>query len=172
MNPTLNQPHIQGPISNTKTLEPVYYRCSLLNASMHRPDGKRLPFINGFFKATMKEDIEYLEEQLTAGSQYISRCTAEQVQLAKMNEDPIGTLRESVAKDVVANLTTDSLEALLAERKAGGGATVTPKVGAAANAALAAAKMAAARAATEQARIKPASTADIAGAAESNSKAG
>jgi len=120
--PTASVPKLNTltpPMPNTKAPQPVYYRCTTPNASMHRQDGKRLPFINGFQKLAIKEDIRYMDEEIAQGNPYISRCTAQQEQQAKMLEDPVGAIREQIKTEVFKDLTVDALEKLLQEKRSG-----------------------------------------------------
>jgi len=108
---------LTAPMPNTPVQQPVYYRCTAPNASMHRQDGKRLPFINGFMKCIMKEDIRYMEEEISQGNIYIFRCSPEEVKQVRMMEDPLGVIKEQVKQEIVRDLTVESLEKLLEERK-------------------------------------------------------
>ena len=105
---------ITAPMPNTEQKEFRYYFCTMSTASFHRPDGKKLPFLNHFLKTNIEEDIAYLEEQINKHQNtYIRRATQEEVNQAKLHEDPIGTIKESVKKE----LSIEELEKLLAERR-------------------------------------------------------
>lgn len=104
---------ITAPLGNTDVLEEKYYHCSMAIASLHRPDGKKLPFMNHFFKTHFQEDIDYLDKEIRTGNPYIRAATAEEVSQAKLHEDPLGTVKEAVKKE----LTIEELERLLAVRR-------------------------------------------------------
>lgn len=100
-------------LGNTAVAQEKYYYCTMSIASFHRADGKKLPFINHFFKTSFKEDIEYLDKEVATGNPYIRHATAEEVSQAKLHEDPLGTVKEAVKKE----LSIEELEALLEARK-------------------------------------------------------
>ena len=102
------------PLGNTKAEEPVYYRCSMATASFHRPDGKKLPFLNHVFKTQFIEDIVYLNNEIENGNPYIKHATLEEVEQAKLQEDPMGTVRAAIKNE----LSIEELEELLAKRRA------------------------------------------------------
>lgn len=121
------QPHVQPlaaitpPMSNTKMPTAVYFMCTIANASMFRPDGKKLPFVAGFLKTSIKEDISYLDAEIENGSQYIRRANGKEIESARMYEDPLGAIKDVVRiemeKQVRDNYTIEQLETLLAEKK-------------------------------------------------------
>lgn len=121
------QPHVSPlaaitpPMPNTKVREAVYFTCTIMNASMFRPDGKKLPFVAGFLKTNIQEDIAYLDGEIENGNQYIHRANSKEVEQARMYEDPLGAIKDVVRlemeKQVRDNYTIPQLEALLAEKK-------------------------------------------------------
>lgn len=104
---------ITRPMNNTQQTEFAYFHCSIAVASMHRPDGKKLPFLQHILKTNIREDIAYLDNEISSGNQYIRRATAEEVQRAQIMEDPLGAVRKAVVKE----LTIEDLEKMLVERK-------------------------------------------------------
>jgi len=104
---------ITAPQGNDQQEEHRYYHCTMPTASFHRPDGKKLPFIRGFFKTNIRQDIEYLENELQQGNQFLRRATAEEIESAKLMEDPLGTVREAVKEE----MTLEELEKLVAKKK-------------------------------------------------------
>lgn len=111
------------PMTNTKLSVPVWFFCTIQNASMHRPDGKKLPFVQGFFKAIFEEDFHFLEnEAVDPDNPFIRRATQAEQEQAKMLEDPLGTikdhLRGEVRQEVADSLDIEELEKLLALRRA------------------------------------------------------
>ncbi len=111
-----------APLEQHVAPEPVWFKATIPNCSLHRPDGKRLPFMQGFLKATMQEDIDYLSNEIRTGNPYIALALLEEVAQAKAIEDPVGAMRDAlrpeIVKEYVGNLSLDSLEALLAEKRA------------------------------------------------------
>jgi hypothetical protein len=119
LNPQTAAPTVQplvsitAPMPNTPDTA-VYFFCTMTLASFHRKDGKKLPFVNHLFKATFKEDIEFLDKEINEyGNPYVRRATEEEANHAKLMEDPMGTVREQVVQD----LTIADLERLLEERR-------------------------------------------------------
>lgn len=111
------------PMGNTKLSEPVWFVCTMANASMHRPDGKKLPFVNGFFKALFEEDVNYIDNEIDSGDNpYVRRANAQEREQARMMEDPLGVIKDQltpgIRKEVEESLTIDDLEALLAQKRA------------------------------------------------------
>lgn len=89
----------------------AYFLCSIKNASMHRRDGKRLPFINGVMKVTIVEDIEYLRSEIKAGNQYIKEASSTEVDAIEQILDPRGTmerqLRAKIESEVRAKVMAE-----------------------------------------------------------------
>lgn len=104
---------ITPPEGNTAEKEHVYFHCTLAMASLHRADGKKLPFIGHFLKTNIREDIAYLDEEVRQQNPYVRRATEEEVAQAKMVEDPVGSIRARVREE----LSIDELEKLLEERR-------------------------------------------------------
>lgn len=113
--PTVAPIHaITKPMGNTKQEEAMYFHCTMPTASFHREDGKKLPFLHHFLKTNVKEDIAYLLREIENGNPYIRLATADEVDHAKLMEDPLGTVREAVKNE----LSIEELEKLLAARRA------------------------------------------------------
>lgn len=110
-----------APIKQHDAPTPVYFKASIPNCSMHRQDGKRLPFMNGFFKATIQEDIDFIKNEIRTGNPYITHATADEVQQARAQEDPLGVIRETmrpdVEKEILGSLSLEALEALIKSKK-------------------------------------------------------
>lgn len=73
-----------------------YYFNSIRNASMHRPDGKKLAFINCICATEFVYDIAYLEHEISSGHEYVRRATAEEIYNYKFMIDPRGTMAEEI----------------------------------------------------------------------------
>lgn len=111
---------ITAPMPNTK-VTPVYFYCTQATASMHRPDGKKLPFINHFLKCDIQEDIDYLDKEVDHyQNPYVRRATQEEADNVRMVNDPVGSLRESVRQEVESSFTIEALQALIEKRKVSG----------------------------------------------------
>lgn len=134
-NPDLLQPNAGGaavavpqlvtitpPMDNTKQDDYVYFHCTMSVASMHRKDGKKLPFINHVHKTNIIEDIQYFDREIAEGNNYIRRATKEEVQRAQINEDPMGAVRQAVKEE----LSIEELEVLLTKRRAAQAAQKDP----------------------------------------------
>lgn len=110
-----------APMSNTKIPEHIYYVCTIPNASMFRQDGKKLPFVGGYLKTNVKEDIAYLDGEIDIGSIYIKRASPKEIEAARMFEDPLGVIKDAVRHDIEKQVresyTIEQLEALLKEKK-------------------------------------------------------
>lgn len=112
---------ITKPMPNTKIDDHVYFVCTVPSASMFRQDGKKLPFVQGYLKTNIKEDIAYLDKEIGEGNIYVRRATEKEIEAARMFEDPLGfikdTVRVQVEKEVRDNFTIAELEKLLADKK-------------------------------------------------------
>jgi hypothetical protein len=94
-----------APLSNDKAEAVKYYVCSMPTASLHRPDGKKITFINGFFKAELLEDQKYLDRQIETGAfagggVEVKHASQEQVDDWRMRTDPRGTIRSQVKQEL------------------------------------------------------------------------
>jgi hypothetical protein len=88
------------PLPATKAAEIKYYHCPVMNASMHRADGKKIAFVNGICETDVLHDQQYLQNEIDSGSQYIRVATAQEVETFKMQKDPKGTMKQIVAKEI------------------------------------------------------------------------
>lgn len=111
-------PPPQAPLPNIAGSEDRYFFCTVPTASMHRTDGKRLPFIQGFLKTNIEEDILFLEKEIKGGNIYVRRATADEIQHAKLVEDPMGAVRTAVKEELENSYSLEDLEKLLEKRRA------------------------------------------------------
>lgn len=110
---------ITKPMDNTK-VEPVWFYSTMATANFHRYDGKKLPFMANLFKCTIKEDIAYLDEQIDKyENPYLRRATEDEVGKARMNENPIETIRAAVRQEVEDSFSIEELQKLIERRKQG-----------------------------------------------------
>jgi ribosomal protein L13E len=113
---------ITRPFTITPLTTPVYYCSTILNCSMHRPDGKKLPFVSGFFKASFEEDRDYLDKEIEIGNIYIRRANTQEQEQARMMEDPLGVIKDhmraDVRKEVTEGFNIEELETLLERKRA------------------------------------------------------
>lgn len=98
--------------------ETVYYFNSVPGASMHRPDGKKLPFMFNICATNIQQDINYLEAEIEEGHGYVRHATEAEVHLYKMRTDPTGTLTAELRPKIEAELR-EKLEAEIRERLMG-----------------------------------------------------
>src|SRR5882672_4176418 len=85
--PSLTQLPTTPRIGNTKQPDFVIFVGSLRNASMFRPDGKKLGFVKGLFKTNVVEDIEYLDNEISGG--ILTSVVRMQHKLKKLNHSSI-----------------------------------------------------------------------------------
>lgn len=120
MDPTLQVSplnFITRPMGNTKLENPVWYVCTIPNASMHRQDGKKLPFVNGFLKVWFREDQNFLNEEIDVGNPYLRLANEAEIGQARMIEDPLGVIKDAVRAEVANDFSIEDLEKLLAEKR-------------------------------------------------------
>jgi hypothetical protein len=84
-------------------------------ASLHRPDGKKLPFVAGFLTTELLEDQQYLDHEIYSENPYLRPATDEEVHHAKMRLDPRGTIRQEVEGELRLQLEREFQEKLEAE---------------------------------------------------------
>lgn len=109
---------ITRPMGNTKLQSAVYFKCTMPTASMHRQDGKKLPFVQGFFKAEFQEDYDYLMEEIGEHlNPYIALASPDEITVAKHKENPVAAIKEAVKAEIENTYSISELEALIERRK-------------------------------------------------------
>lgn len=93
-------PALTHPLPIVKAAGMVYYLCTIPAASMHRTDGKRLPFQFGVYATDDEEDQKYLNNEIVKGVMYLRLAKDEEVREYKMRIDPKGTLRTEVTAEL------------------------------------------------------------------------
>lgn len=111
----------------TVKVEMKYYTCTSLHASMHRQDGKKLPFVNGFLMTDIKADQDYLDAEIDHGNPYVRPATEDEIHHAKMRMDPKGTMKQEVRSEIEAELRVE-LEAKIRAEIAGTAVTDASKL--------------------------------------------
>ena len=94
-----------------KARETKYYICTVQNASMHRADGTKLPFVDGFLETDILPSQKYLDNEIENGHGYIRYATAEEINIHHMKKDPKGTIEAQIRPAIEAEV----LEELNAE---------------------------------------------------------
>lgn len=110
----------ERPKPTTKAEVTKYYVCNIPTASMHRADGKRLPFINGFLATDLLWDQHYLDLEIAEDHANIRYATDEEIHAAKMRADPAGTMREQLEPQLRQELQAQLETEILAKLVAGG----------------------------------------------------
>jgi hypothetical protein len=82
--------------------EPVVYWSQFPTMSMHRRDGKRISFRNGFFTAEQVADIQHLDYEIEAGFPGMRRATPEECGQAAFMENPIKATTDKAVAAVTA----------------------------------------------------------------------
>lgn len=110
---------ITRPLGMTKLAEARCYICTVQSASTHRRDGKKLPFVHGFMRTDIKQDIEHMEHEIEEGNQYFRHATALEIEEYDMRTDPRGTLRKNITLEledkIRAEVTADMEATMRAE---------------------------------------------------------
>jgi len=97
--------------------EPVVYKSEFPTMSMHRRDGKRISFRNGYFTADQKADIEHLDYEIEAGFPGMRRATPEETQQAAFMENPIKATAEKAAAEAVSAVAAEYEQRMAAMRE-------------------------------------------------------
>lgn len=95
--------------------EPVYYLCTMQNASMFRKDGTRIIFQGGVFESNIGPTVRYLETEIGLGNPFIRHATPAEIEEYKMRRNPRDTIRQQVRAEIEAELRA-KLEAEIMER--------------------------------------------------------
>ena len=94
-----------------------YFYCDVPNASIHRPDGKRIAFLFGVCKTNNKGDIEFLTREINDLHPNITMASAAQVKDYEYRMDPRGTVRAEVTQELEQDLRTKILAELARDGK-------------------------------------------------------
>lgn len=81
-----------------------YYHCATQSASMHRKDGKKIPFVFGICETNVLADQNYLEEEILNNNMAIRHATEQEIREYKMRKNPQATIYSEVKTDVQAEL--------------------------------------------------------------------
>ena len=92
-------------MSNEEGAVTKYYICTISFASLHRYDGKKLPFVHGFLETSIKTDIEYLDKEISEGNVYLRYATDEEIHASKMRRDPRGTIANEIREQVESEIS-------------------------------------------------------------------
>lgn len=109
---------ISHPLLPTKIVEPRYYSCTLANASMHRQDGVKIPFVRGIAEVVVEASQQYLDKEIEDGNMYIAHATKDQIEKFKMDRDPRGTITEEIKAEMEPRLRAELEEELRSEYEA------------------------------------------------------
>ncbi len=117
MDPILAQanPHVEplaaltAPMETTKVDQMIYFRCTTQHTSLIRKDGKKLTFINHYYKTDIKEDIEHIRDHIrTDPSKQFKECeSVQELQLADHALDPAGATERRIRAQVRAELLAE-----------------------------------------------------------------
>lgn len=94
-----------------------YYYCPVPNASMHRPDGFRLPFLHRIHATGLLPSQKYLDAEIAGGNPYIRKATEEEISTYKMLTNPRETLTQQITAEVEMTLR-QRIEAEIKEKLA------------------------------------------------------
>lgn len=88
------------PLSNHRLAEPQFFYCPERVASMHRTDGKKIPFVHHICETDVVSDIEYLVREIDDyENPYVRRATPQEIQAHLMRKDPKGAMRKELLAD-------------------------------------------------------------------------
>jgi hypothetical protein len=105
------------PPIRTSNGEKVAYFCEIPNATMHRNDGKRIPFLWQFYETDLLHDILYLENEIAAGNTLVRHATDEEKHNYRVRTEPKTVMREQVTAELQANLASDLEKKIRAQVK-------------------------------------------------------
>lgn len=88
------------PLSNHRVAEPKYYYLTERVASMHRSDGKKIPFVLHICETDVAADIAHLDREIDDyENPYLRRATPEEIKAYLLRKDPKGAMRKEVLSD-------------------------------------------------------------------------
>ena len=82
--------------------EPVTFKAEFASMSMHRRDGKRISFRNGYYTADQAADIYHLDGEIEAGFPGLTRATPQEVEQAAFMTNPIKATTDKAVAEVTA----------------------------------------------------------------------
>lgn len=88
------------PFSNHRQAEPAFYYCTERVASMHRPDGKKIPFVYHICETDVVADIAFLDREIDDyENPYLRRATPDEIKAHLHRKDPKGAMKKEVLAD-------------------------------------------------------------------------
>jgi hypothetical protein len=99
-----------------KARETKYYICTVQNASMHRPDGTKLPFVEGFLETDILPSQRYLDAEIENGHGYIRFATEAEINMHHMKKDPKGTIEAQLRPAIEAEVREELNAEIMALR--------------------------------------------------------
>ena len=99
-------PAMTKPFGTTILQEPVYFRSAMSHVNLIRGDGKKLNFMNHFFKTVVAEDIKYIREHfIDADVPGVEECKdLGAVAAADQALDPKGAAERAARAKILAEL--------------------------------------------------------------------
>lgn len=93
-----------APLPALEVEETKYYHNSAGNVQMHRPDGKKIAFVNGICATNLYWDQVYLDTEIQDGHTNLSFATQAQIDTYKFAVNPKAAIREQIEAEVAASL--------------------------------------------------------------------
>lgn len=85
----------------------AYFVCTMLNHHMHRTDGKRLAFVFGTLATRDLYDIQYINDEISAGNPFVREATSQEIRSYSMRVDPKGTLAKEITPEIEQRVRTE-----------------------------------------------------------------
>ena len=104
----------------TVTVEPSFYVCTVQSASLHRRDGKKIPFVHGVAKVEIKADMDYIEEEIANGNSFLRAASVAEINEYNMRIDPNGTIANNLRPALEADIRSELEAQIMAQLKAKG----------------------------------------------------
>lgn len=108
----------------TVAVEARFYVCSVQSASLHRQDGKKIPFVHGIAKIEIKADMDYIEQEIANGNSFLRAATIDEINMYNMRVDPNGTIASNLRPALEAEIRS-TLEAQILKQLAERGIDTT-----------------------------------------------
>lgn len=87
-----------------RQIEKRVFVCTMQNASMHRADGKKIPFVRGYLMTDVTADIAYLDNEIASGNTFIRAGTPDDVLNCEAIYDPLTHIKSRVLKEMEPRL--------------------------------------------------------------------
>ena len=104
------------PAFPSEIVDPVMYKAAENpTLTMHRTDGARISFVNGYYETRVRATQNFLDYEIAQNLPGIRRATEDEVKQARFLANPIKATADQVAQDTEARVRSELSETFAAE---------------------------------------------------------